>query len=104
MPLSPHAYDRNGGGISAAVNRRTNSARAGRPSVAGAILREFRPEFLHDRRRINASLLDAFGPFFLERLRGLLPFSDLRGRRLVDLLACLCLDFGDAGVFEIGAG
>src|SRR5215813_385097 len=65
---------------------RTNSANAGRPSVSGAFLRELRLEFFHDRRRINAGLLDILGPLFLEGLCGLLPFGDLRGRGLVDLL------------------
>src|SRR5215813_3096562 len=77
---------------------------AGRPSVAGAFLRELRLEFFHDRCRINAGLLGVLGPLFLEGLRGFFPFSDLGGRGLVDLLTGLCLDLGDPGVFEIGPG
>src|SRR3569833_4720327 len=73
-------------------------------SVGGLVLDEVGLELLHRRVRIDAGLLDVVGPGLLERRGGLLPFAKLRWSELVDLVAGLSLDLGDAGVFEVGPG
>src|SRR6185312_4387059 len=70
-------------------------------SVSRLVLGEIGLELLHRRIGIDADLLDVVGPRLLERRRGLFPFGELRRGELIDLVAGLRLDLGDAGVLEV---
>src|SRR5579885_2805244 len=69
-----------------------------------AVFAEIGAQLLHRRLGIDARLLDAVGPGLGQRLRRFFPIGELGGRQLVDVVALLRLDLGDAAVFEVGPG
>src|SRR6185312_16712567 len=98
MRLVPSRPYRNGGGVAAAVIPPDKARPARRPSVACAFFGKLCLKLFHHGGRVDAGFLDVLGPLFLEWLRGLLPFGDLRGRRLIDLLPGLRPDLGNSGM------